>query len=148
MLDLIDCDVEDLEKLIAKTKRKLSKSAKPFNDKKSLNELFNALDEGMEIVSRKPDITKSLIFSNKFQSAYAEINDAYNAEIKGIQAYINAVNLIYSFLKSIQLPEGSKAKPLQDKIANEHEEFAKYNTDVIESIAAKNPNVKTVKTEY
>lgn len=139
---------EDLEKLIIKTKRDIAKSAKPFKDKKSVDILFEALDESMDTLRKKPDITKSVIFSNRLQEAFSDINSEYNDRIKDVQAYINAINLIYSFLKNIQLPEGSKAQPLQDKIAQEHEEFAKYNSDVLEALTAKNPNIKTIKTEY
>ncbi len=139
---------EELEKLIIKTKRDIAKSAKPFKDRNSVKKLYDALDKSMDTIAKKPDITKSIIFSNSLQEAFSDINNGYNDKIKDVQAYVNAINLIYSFLKNIQLPEGSKAQPLQDKIAQEHEEFAKYNSDVLEAIAAKNPNIKTIKTEY
>ena len=110
--------------------------------------MIKALDDGVTVMKAKPDVTKSVIMSTAMNEAFSEVNDEYNSRISEQQSYVNVVNVIYSFLKAIQLPANSKAKALQDQIAQEHEDLAKYNNDVIEAIAAENPSIHTVKKAY
>lgn len=131
-----------------KTKRSILENTKYSEDKKLVRRMIKALDDGVMIIKAKPDVTKSVIMSTAMNEAFSDVNEEYNSRISEKQSYVNVVNVIYSFLKTIQLPANSKAKALQDQIAQEHEDLAKYNNDVIEAIAAENPSIHTVKKAY
>ncbi len=106
------------------------------------------LDEVQEFFNEKPDVTKSVILNSRLNAAVNDLNDDYNERIKDAQDYINIINLLYSFLKNIQLPEHSKGKKLQDKIAKEHDEFTEYNNKIIIAAAEENPNASLRQRAY
>ena len=146
-IDEID-DLRTLTREVNKTKRSILENTKYSTDRKLVRRMTKALDEGLAIIKEKPDVTKSVIMSTAMNDAFQDINDEYNSRISEKQSYINVVNVIYSFLKVLQLPANSKAKALQDKIAQEQEELAKYNNDVIEAVVAENPSIQTTKKAY
>ena len=141
-------DQRDIIREVNRTKRRILDNTKYSTDRKLVRRFTKALDEGLMIIKEKPDVTKSVIISTAMNEAFQDVNDEYNSRISEKQSYINVVNVIYSFLKALQLPANSKAKALQDKIAQEHEDLAKYNNDVIEAIAAENPSIQTKKKAY
>lgn len=138
-IDDID-DINELNKAITDTKKNLAKALKYSDDQKAKKKIMEPLDEVKEFFNEKPDVTKSVILNSRLNAAINDLNDDYNDRIKESQDYINIINLLYSFLKNIQLPEYSKGKNLQDKIAKEHDEFTEYNNSVIIAAAEENPN--------
>ena len=141
-------DKEELDKAILTTKKNLAKALKYSDDKKAIKKLIEPLDEVKDFFDDKPDVTKSVILNSRFSTAVSELNDEFNDRISDAQSYINIINLIYSFLKSIQLPEHSKGQKLQDQIAREHDEFTQYNNRVIIEAAAENPNATLRERAY
>lgn len=139
---------EELDKAILETRKNLSKALKYSDDKKSIKRIMEPLTEIKEILDEKPDITKSVILNSRVNQAVSDLNDDYNDRIKDAQDYINIINLIYSFLKNIQLPEHSNAQKLQDKIAKEHDAFTEYNNKVILAAAQENPNATLRQRAY
>ncbi|MCR5266263.1 MAG: hypothetical protein K6E29_06690 [Cyanobacteria bacterium RUI128] len=136
-------DPAELDKAVAKTKRNIKKRTKNTEDKASVKTLLNALDDGVNFIKAKPEVTKSVIMQHRMNDAFSEVNDKVTEEIKEIQSYINIVNLIYKFLDELSLPEYSKGYRDQQKAKKDHMTLVEYNNKVLRQLAVETPGLET-----
>ena len=127
---------DDLNKLFLQTKRNLVQNTKSYTEKdkrmkKDVQEFIKAINETKKLINEHPDMPKNILVDQCFDSAYNDRKDAVNRELKDKQEYIQASFLVYRFLTSLHLPEGSKGEKIRQQMEKDYEELKEYSSTSI-----------------
>ena len=140
---------ENVDKFITQAKRNLVEKTKEYTEKnkrmkKDVQEFVKAITNAKKEILENPDMPRHIFMEQNIDTAYIDRRTAINKELMAMQEYIQASLLVYRFLTSLHLPEGSKGEKIQKQMEKDYQELQQYSTQSIVN-ASEGMNVEFVR---
>ena len=128
-------DSEDIVASIENTKQQIQLKTKKAKNKDLVNCTLEALDNTRELLVSNPDISRTAMLAQEFQSALNDMGHIANKSMDEKQEILRVIRLVYQFLTELQVPEYDKAYKKQQEIAKEFEELTQFNIQTMQKAA-------------
>ena len=128
-------DTEDIVGTIEDTKKRIQTKTKKAKNKDIVNRVLDCLDSSRELIINNPDLARSAMLAQEFQSALNDMGHMANNSIDEKQEILRIINMVYQFLAELQIPEYDKGYKKQQEIIKEYNELNQFNIDTMQKAA-------------
>ena len=134
-------------KEIDKVKTAIIKKTEKLEDKTNVDDVLKALDSLKSVVSENTGLLPSMLTANYIVDVINDLSKKTNEKTAELQIDLRTIELLYSFLLDLNLPEYSEGYKLQQQLQKSYDKHNAYYQKAMEALSSGDSSVRIAPKE-